>query len=411
VRILYTVQRYGSDIVGGSEAACRSFAEHLVARGHEVEVLTSCARRYTDWADEYEAGVSTQHGVTVHRLPVTSVRTTEEFGPLNDWTINGPWPIPLAHQLRWMRVMGPQLSGQNRWLRDHAGRFDVAVNMTYLYATTTSGLRTLAGRIPVVLQPTAHDEPAMWVRAFDTTFRSADSMLFFTPEERDIVRRRFSMEPVGTVTGIGIDLHPRADPTAVRQRLGLGDDPYLVYVGRIDPAKGAVEAFRFFEEYKRRRPSRLRLVLVGDPVVTLPEHPDVVVAGFLDEVDKRAALAGAIALLQPSYFESFSIVLCEAWVQRRPALVQARSAVLSGQARRSGGAIPFAGYPSFEAAVDLLVEDAALADRMGAAGRRYVEDNYDWHVVLDAVESGIDQARERFARRRESRGTAAFLHR
>ena len=53
VRLLYTVQRYGPEIVGGSEAACRMFAERLVARGHDVHVLTSCARRFTDWADEY----------------------------------------------------------------------------------------------------------------------------------------------------------------------------------------------------------------------------------------------------------------------------------------------------------------------------------------------------------------------
>ena len=56
LKLLYTVQRYGEDIVGGSEAACRQFAEHLAQRGHHVEVVTSCARSYLDWADEYEAG-------------------------------------------------------------------------------------------------------------------------------------------------------------------------------------------------------------------------------------------------------------------------------------------------------------------------------------------------------------------
>ena len=48
MRVLYSVQRYGEDIVGGSESACRSFAEQLVARGDEVEVTTSCARSYVD---------------------------------------------------------------------------------------------------------------------------------------------------------------------------------------------------------------------------------------------------------------------------------------------------------------------------------------------------------------------------
>jgi len=40
------------------------FAERLVARGHEVDVLTSCAHDYVDWADEYPAGTEVINGVT-----------------------------------------------------------------------------------------------------------------------------------------------------------------------------------------------------------------------------------------------------------------------------------------------------------------------------------------------------------
>ncbi|MGH2475754.1 MAG: glycosyltransferase family 4 protein, partial [Candidatus Limnocylindrales bacterium] len=369
MRLLYTVQRYGPEIVGGSEAACRMFAERLAARGHDVEVVTSCARRYTDWADEYTPGTVVTNGVTVHRLPVASPRTTEVFGPLNDWTIHGPWPVPLFQQQRWTRVMGPELIGYRRWMTANASTFDAVIHMTYMYGSTTSGISVAAGRVPTILQPTAHDEPAIWVRNYDTLFRLADAFLFFTPEERDIVRRRFGFEPAGSVTGIGLEIMDRQDPTEVRGRFGIGDDPYLVYVGRIDPAKGAVEAWRFFDEYKRRNPSRLKFVVVGDPVVDLPSCDDLIVAGFLDEADKRAVLAGSLALLQPSYFESFSIVLCEAWMQSRPAVVQGASDVLRGQALRSSGALPYRGFAQFEAAVSLLERDPALADRLGANGR------------------------------------------
>ena len=120
MKLLYTVQRYGEDIVGGSEAACRLFAERLAERGHSVEVVTSCAHSYVDWADEYEPGTTELNGVTVHRLPVTALRTVEEFGPLNEWTILGPRPIPLFQQQRWMRLMGPQLRGYPTWLRANA---------------------------------------------------------------------------------------------------------------------------------------------------------------------------------------------------------------------------------------------------------------------------------------------------
>lgn len=410
MRLLYTVQRYGADIVGGSEAACRMFAERLVERGHHVEVVTSCARRYTDWADEYEPGSTVINGVMVHRHPVVAERSDKEFGPLNEWTINGPRPLPLFQQQRWMRVMGPQLRGYRRWMSEHAARFDAVIHMTYMYGSTTTGLAVAAGRVPTILQPTAHDEPAFWVRQYDTLFRLADAFIFFTPEEREIVRGRFRFDPDGAVIGIGMDIHPHADPLPFRHRFGLGDDPYLLYVGRIDHAKGATEAFGFFAAYKQRNPGPLKFVLAGDPLYDLPSHPDVVEVGFLDEQSKRSALAGCLALLQPSYFESFSIVLCEAWLQRRPALVQARSEVLAGQARRSQGALPYRGFAEFEAALDLLCRDPEFSDALGENGRAYVERGYNWPAVLDQVEQTVMLAQENFERRRRQPWSAAGVH-
>ncbi len=399
MRLLYTVQRYGEDIVGGSEAACRLFAERLAGRGHDVEVVTSCARSYVDWADEYEPGTTELNGVIVHRLPVIALRTVEDFGPLNDWTILGPRPIPLFQQQRWMRLMGPQLREYPTWLRANVHRFDAVIHMTYMYGTTTAGLPVTSGRVPTILQPTAHDEPAIWVRQYDTIFRLADAFMFFTPEERQIVADRFDFDPDGEVIGIGMEIHARADPADFRRRYELDDDPYLLYVGRIDTAKGAHEAYRFFEAFKQRNPGPLKFVLAGQAVFELPTHDDVIHVGFLDEDTKRSALAGCLALLQPSYFESFSIVLCEAWLQGRPALVQGRSEVLEGQARRSGGAIPYRGFVEFEAALELLLANPELADRMGAGGQQYVEQNYNWPTVLDEVEAAVGVAQHRFAER------------
>ena len=89
MKLLYVVQRYGEDIVGGSEAACRQFAEHLVSVGHDVTVLTSCARSYVTWENSYEEGDSTLNGVKIHRLPVVEQRYPETFGPMDQWLMSG----------------------------------------------------------------------------------------------------------------------------------------------------------------------------------------------------------------------------------------------------------------------------------------------------------------------------------
>jgi glycosyltransferase involved in cell wall biosynthesis len=401
MKILYVVQRYGEKIVGGSEAACRLFSEELVRRGHHVEVLTSCAHSYIDWADEYEAGSEEVNGVMVHRLPVIERRTEEVFGQFHPYVMSHPASVPLFEQQRWAKVMGPQLQNQRRWLLDNSSRFDTAVFMTYLYSTTTSGLPTLANRIPTVLQPTAHDEPPAYVSLFKSLFRQADALLYFTPEERLIVDRIFEMQSLGTTIGIGIDRSaPLGRGSRFREQFAIGDSPYLLYVGRLDPSKGVGELIRFFIEMKKRSQSDLRLVLAGDQQIEIPNHPDIVLTGFLDEQQKRDALAGSLALVQSSYFESFSIVLCESWIQKRPALVQGRCEVLKGQAIRSGGAIPYEGFAEFEAAVVFLLQNPELADQMGIAGDNYVKANYDWDVVMQGFEETLVLAAEQFNTRR-----------
>src|ERR671932_820288 len=64
MHLLFVVQRYGPEVFGGAEDACRQFASRMAVR-HDVEVLTSCAVSYVDWANVYRPGTESLDGVTV----------------------------------------------------------------------------------------------------------------------------------------------------------------------------------------------------------------------------------------------------------------------------------------------------------------------------------------------------------
>ena len=383
MRLLFVVQRYGSEVAGGAEAFCREYARRLVACGIEVEVVTSCATSYVDWSDVYPPGIALIDGVRVHRLPVVAPREDRLFGPLHQRVLGSDGPRPHYLQREWLTLEGPRLAGFEDWLGDAAVSFDATVFFTYLYWPTWAGLPIAAGRTTTVLHPTAHDEPPLYLPLFDLMFRQPHGFGFLAEEEQALVSRRFRLRRPSVVTGIGLDWDVPDDGAAFRRQFGLDDEPYLLYSGRLDPHKGADELYDYFVAYKQRNPGPLKLVMMGDPVRPVPPHDDVVVTGFVDEDTKHNGFAGALAFVQPSYFESFSIVLTEAWLHRKPALVQARCDVLRGQAARSGGGIPYTGFAEFEAAVDLVTTDDALAERLGRAGRRYVEDRYQWDHVLD----------------------------
>ena len=118
----------------------------------------------------------------------------------------------------------------------------------------------------------------------------------------------------------------------------------------------------------------------------MPARDDIVVTGFVDYQTRDDALAGALALAQPSFFESFSMILTEAFAFGRPAIVQGRCEVLArARAAAATPPFPYDGFAEFESALEMLRADPALADAMGAAGHGYVEREYTWDTVLEPL--------------------------
>ena len=82
MRLGVVVQRYGANINGGAERHARYIAEHL-ARHHEIEVLTTCARDYVTWRDEFAPGVETVHGIPNNVPGATGARWPTVLGKIS----------------------------------------------------------------------------------------------------------------------------------------------------------------------------------------------------------------------------------------------------------------------------------------------------------------------------------------
>lgn len=393
LRLLFVVQRYGPDVRGGAEQAARAVAEHLADRGHHVEVLSTTAESYVDWSGELPAE-EVIRGVRVHRLPVQPLRDPEAFGRVNHQLTLAEAPVAPDLERRWLDAQGPSVPALEGWLDERAGDFDVAVFFTYLYATTTAGLPVAARHTATALVPCAHDELPLALHAFDRVAHLADALLLLTAEEARLVDDRFRPRSPQHVVGLGTDLGARPGEDEIdrfRGRAGVGDGSYLLYVGRIDPSKGTSWLLERFIALSLQLDPDLHLVLLGQPVVPVPDHPRVHVVSDADDDERDAAMAGAVALVHPSPHESFAMVVTEAWAQRAPVLAFAGNDVLRGHIERSGGGLVFSDGATLGAAAQVLGEDRGLRDALGEAGHAHVTAEHGWDTVISRWERALRQ--------------------
>ncbi len=404
MRISFVIQRYGADVVGGAEKYVRDLARGLSADGHTVEVLTSCATSYNDWADVYSPGVINEEGVMVNRVRVAEPRPNERFIPIHQRVVNQmhrpQWPWG---QQRWSNLMGPDLQNGPAEVAALAKRSDVVVMVGYHYAHTLSLTRSAAAHAPTVVVPTAHPEGAFFAGRVRQMFEYADLVICLSHAEADLVADVSGGVAWTTVVGCPVNPIPipsDAEVDAAKAHHGLGEDPYLIVVGRIDPAKGSDEAIDHVQFVRRGAIPNLQLVVVG-PGDLSGNTDGVIPTGFVSEAEKLALMRGATALLQPSHMESFSIALMEGWLLGRPALVQGTNAVLNEHIQRSGGGLAYTDVRTFETAAVALLGIPQLREDCAQAGKRYVHEAFDWQTVGPGFVHAMQEAVNRGTRRLE----------
>ena len=380
MKLAFVVQRYGADIAGGSELHCRELGQRL-APSHDITVLTSCARDYVSWDNEYPAGESTDGAVHVIRFAVARPRRLNEFRSLSEEVFDGE--APLAHQEEWFRENGPQVPGLLDHLRQHGRSYDAVLFWTFRYYPSFLGVPLVRDR--AVLLPTAEDDPAVHLSITEEFFTIPAAYLFLTPEEQALVSARAgrTLEPAAVI-GTGIE---PAGPTPGRELLrshGIPDD-YILYLGRVDRNKGCDTLLEYFQEFASSSPA-LPLVLAGPVKLQIPTHDRIRALGYVSDDLRAALLAHAQLLVVPSPYESLGIALLEAWNHGVPALVNARCDVLREQVRRANGGLHYRSFNEFCEALDYFASHPEQRRALGAQGLAFVEREYRWQTVLPRVE-------------------------
>ncbi len=390
MKLAVVVQRYGADINGGAELHARYVAERL-AQHAQVEVLTTCARDYVTWRDEYPAGIEQVNGVPVRRFRVDHERDVKVFARWSDRVFGEQHSY--LDELKWLDAEGPKSSSLLTHLSSAQADYDYVLFFSYRYYHAYHGVKTVPSR--AILVPTAERDNAIGLGISPRIFRSVRALMYNSPEEKRLIQAVSRNHDVpSVVVGIGSEIPERPRAERFRQKYGISSR-FALYVGRIDQNKGCNELFSFFLNGLQALPRGLRLVLIGKEILPVPEHPRIHHLGFLDDQDKFDALAAADLLLMPSYYESLSMVALEAWALGKPVLANGKCEVLRGQCIRSRAGLYYETQAEFIETLRAIAESRRLNTVFGANGREFFQQNYAWPVIeqkyLDVL-AGLKEA-------------------
>ncbi len=407
-KVAFVVVRYGQDINGGAEYHCRMLAERLV-EDYDVEVLTTCVKNYVTGGDELQEGEEVLNGVLIRRFSTDPIhkewinkyaKAAKPAKKVRRFLYQCRLLVPLSYIFPlWtykceaeLGVLNSQLFYSSKlfnFIKNHKAEYQVFIALSLDYPLMY--YTVLYAGEKAVLIPTMH--------YYGTSFRSILTFVFskvayiaFNTEAEQRLAKGIIGKPIAPhgIVSVGIEEPEAAGWEETREKYQLPNE-YLLYIGRVESGK-LNNVVKYFLEYKKKyKDSNLRFVLVGGLFGETIAHPDIIYTGFVSEGEKMTILQHAKVFINPSKYESLSLILLEAMSQQKAMLVNGRCAVLKEHCKKSGYAALYYNWEwDFISKLRRLETSDALRAQMGAKGVRYVKENYSWPVIMGRLKHVIE---------------------
>jgi glycosyltransferase involved in cell wall biosynthesis len=423
VKLAFITPRYGADLTTGPEHACRLLAEHIGHR-HDIDVLTTCARDVRTWKNEYPEGPDRVRGVRVRRFPVTE-REPDPSALDRLATRLLAEPHSRAEEHEWMRRKGPWAPGLLDHLKRQQRNYEALVYFGLMTATTVFGLPLAPEHS--VLFPHVDLKPTLRLGLWPELLLMPRALGLLSTSERRILHNYVRVQPHHEeLVGIGIEPSPQhtyprhqqdpsdvlvtsdddvpgdAEPVVEESHLSARGMPFrrrhrlygpiALYGGRVEPDNGCQEMLEYFDGYASTD-GDLSLVLMGVKMMRVPDEPYLRQAGMLPERERMIAFEAADITIAPAPDDLLAQSVLESMAVGTPVLASARNASAVAHCRRANAGLFYENREEFVEALRLMARSADLRERLGEAGRRYVDQHYRWDAVIGRFERLIGRVR------------------
>ena len=123
----------------------------------------------------------------------------------------------------------------------------------------------------------------------------------------------------------------------------------------------------------------------------VPDAAEVIYTGFVSDEEKIAIIQHAFLVVNPSQYESLSLILLETLNLEIPMLVNGRCAVLKEHCKLSHGAVDYyMNEQQFIRKLNKIESFPVFREQMAKGGKQYVDNNYNWNLILSRLKRVIE---------------------
>ena len=229
-----------------------------------------------------------------------------------------------------------------------------------------------------------------WINLFERRNLRAAAMVHFTSEIEAADAARVGVEWAAhcvVPNGVDVASDPAAAPGGAPAGTTFGDQPYIVFLGRITWKKGLDRLIAAIARVKNSR-----LLIVGndeegyveslkDLIAKEGVAQRVVLMGAITGAAKDDLLRHAAVLVLPSYSENFGNVVLEAMAQGCPVIVTREVGAAPIVEQSGAGLVVDGETAALAAAIQRVLGDPGLRANMGQRGRETVAAAYSWTAI------------------------------
>jgi glycosyltransferase involved in cell wall biosynthesis len=370
---------------------------HLYYGGVERRIL-EVTRRLQPQADiavysGTKAGFKAE--TNINNVKLVPVKSTDKLFPLDNWTYsrnltknsqvfesdifelhnNSAYGFPAA--LRKIAPSKPLVHLIHGTLADE-------------YEQGKKGTQSLRGRLAnLVMKQQAKQEKAI--------AQNADVIVTISKYSQAKILEHYGVpeEKIRIVpNGVDIEKFQPSDMAAAKKQFNLGQDSTILFIGSLTPRKGLpylVEAAKTVVKQQ----ANAKFLLVGSGPLRKQIETSVASAGLsgnfvfygnMPHNQLATVYNAADVFVLPSLQEGQGIVLLEAQACGKPVIAfgvgGAKEAVKGGE---SGFLLALGDTEGLADRLLKLLADDALRQKMGAAGRQFVKENYTWDLCAERM--------------------------